>query len=195
MTQFAIPTSDIAQDGWAEGVGDLDADAFDELDEGIDGGTPDDDTTYWQSPNNPATGEAIRCAVGLAISGAALEDPGVNTGHVLKARCRKSAAGGRTLTVVVRLFEGVAQRASTVLIDISNAWTTISVTLTAAEADAIGDYTNLRIEVDPSTSGGGGARRLRCTAMEFEVPDLVLIGRGQVGGTQPYIEIPEVVSY
>lgn len=193
MTQFAIPTSDIAQDAWIEGVGDGDGDAFDELDEGIDGGTPDDDTTYWQSPSNPSTGDAIRCAVALKISGAALEDPGVNIGHILKARCRKDAAGGRTMDVVVRLFEGVTQRASASLANITDAWTTISVTLTAAEADAITDYTNLRIEVDPNSSPPGAARRLFCTAMEFEFPDLVPMG--QVGGTQPYIETPEVVSY
>ena len=193
MTQFAIPTSDIAQDAWTEGVGDGDGDAFDELDEGIDGGAPDDDTTYWQSPANPAAGEAIRCAVGLEISGAALEDPGVNIGHILKARCRKGAAAGRSVDVTVRLFEGATQRASTSLANITNAWTTISLILTAAEADAITDYTNLRIEVDPDSSPPGAMRNLFCTAMEFEFPDLVPMG--QVGGTQPYIETPEVVSY
>lgn len=163
MTQTAVPINDTLVGGWSEGAGDGGSDAFDELDETV--AAADDATTYWRSSNNPSS-DPIRCGV------TALVDPITKVGHVLKARCAKSGSGGRQIDIVVRLFEGAAQRAGASLSNISDAWQTISYTLSEAEANAIGDHGNLRIEVEANVSGGGAGRRLYCTAMELECPNV-----------------------
>jgi hypothetical protein len=79
-----------------------------------------------------------------------LEDPISSTGHVVRWRVGKSAAGGATLNVTVQLRQGyvsegtpgtlIASKGPTAVPD---AFTDDSLTLSGAEADSITDYTSL----------------------------------------------------
>lgn len=164
MAQYGVPISDFSIASWTQGAGDGDGDAFDELDEGINSGTPDDATTYWQSPGNPSA-QKIRCGI------TALTDPSSSVGHWLRARCKKSSATTGVIDVYVRLYEGATLRAETSLLDIGAVWQTIGYLLSGAQADAISNYSDLLIEVEANTPSTANGRRLHLTAMEFECPD------------------------
>lgn len=162
MVQLANPTFGASLGGWSEGAGDGDVDAWDELDEGF---PSDDATTYWSSPTN-ADNDALR--VGISP----VTDPGVSTGHLVRVRCRNGAGGSRQVDLTIRLFDVSVQICEdTSNTDIGTAWTTFTYNLTGAEADAIVNYNNLRIEVEIDTPGGGSGSNLDCSTMQFECPD------------------------
>lgn len=147
MAQFATPDADIVDGTW--------------LDEGgsavniFDGLTPDtpgsigagDDTDYVESVLAPVN-EAM--AVGLSN----IEDPQSSSGHIMRWRRGKNAAGGAQIDLTVQLRQGYVSEASQgTLINsfadtaIPDAFTTTSDTLSAGEADAITDYNDLQLRL------------------------------------------------
>lgn len=193
MAQFALPTSDVVlAAGWSQGAGDGDASAFNELDEGFgvgrgSGSGPDDVTTYWSHSSSINAGTDLR--TGLS----AVTDPVSSTGHVYRTRSRKSATAGKTLDITITLYQdivGVVATQTFTAVD-STTWTTRAGTLSAAEADAISGYANLRINTRPTWTGGGAARQCHETAHEFECPDAPAAERRSDGIMQPfYIAAP-----
>ena len=49
--QYAVPISDVDQGNWVHRSGDGSSSAFDELDEGLVTGSPDDSASYWEGPD------------------------------------------------------------------------------------------------------------------------------------------------
>jgi hypothetical protein len=70
----------------------------------------------------------------------------------------------------VQLFEGATQRATTGNQTSRGAWDTKTYTLTAGEADAIGNYGDLRFKI--ISSNLGGTEDMWVSWAEFEVPDV-----------------------
>lgn len=123
--QFARPVSDVSAGGWvASGGGSLYA-AIDE--------TPASDADYISTTN------ASVCEVALGT----LTDPTSGTGHIV--RYRLSADSGQ---VIVRLRQGTTTIASWTHSSPPTSLTLYEQTLAGAEADAITDYTALKIQFE-----------------------------------------------
>jgi hypothetical protein len=173
MAQYALPVLHDASEvktSWVQLAGDGDGYASDELDEGFGAGRgsgsgPDGATTAWQTDNTSNVTRTYECAL------ATIFDPEVSTGHIIRASVAKSATGGATLTGTLRLYQGVTQIAASAATAITaTAYSTISYTLSASEADAITDYSALRLRLTVVISTGT-ARRGRVSALELETPN------------------------
>lgn len=126
MAQFARPISDVSLGGWS-------GPAWSAIDEAV---ASDADST--SSPTAPSNAT-------LEVALGAVEDPQVSTGHVVRYRLQKDAANGAQINVTVALMQGAVQIASWSHTNIANGFTTITQTLTGPQADAISDYSNLRL--------------------------------------------------
>jgi hypothetical protein len=165
VTQYAVPVSDVSLGSWTEGVGDGNATAFEELDEGIFSSAYDGDATYWKSTTSR---DKIRCKLG------AVTDPTTDSSHKFSIVARRTSGNG---TVLFRLYQGSTLISSGSYIT-TTGYSTGTKTLSGAEADSITDYSDLRIEVEAPF----GTTEDRLTAMEFECPE-VAAGDGSGGGS------------
>ncbi|TWT49012.1 hypothetical protein KOR42_39280 [Thalassoglobus neptunius] len=158
MTQTARPTSDITVNDWTRQDG-----AGFSLYTTIDEVTPSD-SDYVQSS------DSVNDHCEFALD--ALDDPMVASGHVLRCRYKKSSSGGNSRDLRFALYQGATQIASRTDIAISDAWTTELLTLSAGEANAITDYSDLRVRLEAfGTVAGGSSRRVNVSAVWLEVPD------------------------
>jgi hypothetical protein len=130
--QSAGPSTDITTTGWTAtgGTGTL-ASAIDE--------TPADDADFITSPGNPSSSVA-ECKF------PSFTDPAFSTGHRLDYRVRVRNAG--SYTVVVAVYQSTTLIASTSHTSgLTSSFQDFTLTLSGAEADAITDYTDLRVRV------------------------------------------------
>lgn len=111
-------------------------------------------------------------------------DPGVNTGHIVRwaqaqaddnAGTIAPSSGGTPSQIDVLLYQGATLIATCLATTNTNEGSFLggSYTLSAAEADAITDYSDLRLHFDLNGSGGNPANR-RTAAIswaEMEIPD------------------------
>lgn len=159
MAQFARPDSDTTITGaWTNEVGGT-TNLFASIDE-----VASSDADYIESENNPD-------ATALYEAGLSnVTDPASSSSHIIRYRMGKNTTAGRTINVVVALYQGTTLIASWTHNNI-DALTSYSQTLTGTQADAISDYTNLRFRFNPTVSGGGGSRKARIAWIELEVPN------------------------
>lgn len=138
MAQFARPSADTDNTGaWVdEAAGSV------TIYDGIDETSPSD-VDYIESPANPSS-----AAYTTALT--TIEDPVSSTGHTVRIRYAKNAAGGGQINLTVQLRQGYVSEASQgtqiaqwTYTDISNTLTTAVETLSAGEADAITNYGSL----------------------------------------------------
>lgn len=154
-----------------------------------------DDADYIESPNNPS-GDIIRFGTVFLANrtGGTGADPGVDKSHRLIIRHQKNGAGGRTidLTWRVKKGDGTVIQSGTIA-DISDAWTTTRVFLTAANVATISDYTDLFLEIEANVSGTGAGRTARVSYIEIDVPDILPVAgdviRAEVTGQDPNIVV------
>ncbi len=146
MAQYATPDADIVDGTWVdEGAGTTN------IYDGIVPGTPGtigagDDSTYIVSVSNPSA-----AACGFSLSN--IEDPVSQTGHIMRWRRYKSAAGGGQIDLTVDLrkayvSEGTPGTSITSQSDTDLSETVATATpytLNSGEADSITDYTDLQI--------------------------------------------------
>lgn len=149
MPQYAVPDADIVDGNWLD-QGASNVDMYADIAPGTPGAIgAGDDGTYIESPLAP-TDEA--CAFNLSN----VTDPLSSSGHILRWRRGKSAAGGAQIDLIVDLRQGYVDEgtpgsklnnaAGTWQDDnIPDAFTTQTYTLLPAEADAITDYTDLQV--------------------------------------------------
>lgn len=133
MAQFARPASDITETGWTEDDGDV-LDQWAEIDEVVAS-----DTDYVKSPTPPGTNE-------YETKLSSVTDPVSSTGHIMRWRRRAPVGGGATINLTVRLLQLTTQIKSVADNTLPSAFTDTSATLSGAEADAITDYADLRLE-------------------------------------------------
>lgn len=141
MAQFGRPSTDTTRDNWEEDDGTTTA-IFDQIDESII-----DDADYIRTGLAPTNDVYV-------TKFTTLEDPISSTGHIIRYRYAKSAAGGAQIDITVELRQGyVNEGAQGTLIkqwvhtNVSETLTTAAQTLSGAEADAITDYTDLYLRV------------------------------------------------
>lgn len=157
MAQFARPDQDVADGAWTPVGGP--SDLFDCVDE-----SSPNDSDYMEDVANNTTAE-----LGLT----SVSDPGVGTGHIIRFRMQGNGGAGPE-RCNVQLFEGATLRADTGSQTSRGAWDTKVYTLTEAEADSIGAYTDLRFKVISSNLAGG--ETMWVSWAEFEVPDVAAGG-------------------
>ncbi len=140
MAQFARPDADLfVEAGYTDHLGGT-TNLFQTLDEV----TPSD-TDYVESPDVP-TADAYVCSLG------AVTDPALSTGHIVRYRYSKSAAGGDAINLDVELRQGYVNEgtpgtliASWSHVGITDTVTQADQTLTGPQADAITDYSDLAL--------------------------------------------------
>src|SRR3990170_7358280 len=157
MAQLARPDGDITNTGNG---------GFADIDE-----TTPSDSDFWWGDNNQADE--------LEVSLSNVTDPVSSSGHTFRYRIAKTNAGavdggGNAVTVTARLMQGTTQRATDTAKTATGDWTQYAYTLSGAEADAITDYADLRLEFVTSASGGSPANRRggAVSWAELEVPNV-----------------------
>jgi hypothetical protein len=141
MPQYGRPSADTLNEGWTEDDG-TNTTLFDQIDE-----ASADDADYVQSALAPSNDPYVFKPSGV-------EDPQSSTGHIVRYRYGKSAAGGAQIDITVQLRQGYVSEASPGTLiaqwthtNVSESWTTAAQTLSAGEANSITDYTDLYIRI------------------------------------------------
>jgi hypothetical protein len=152
MAQIARPTSDVSIGAWT-GDGGETTNLWDFLND-------NSDAEYIKSGANNTTAE-------FAID--SLEDPVSSGGHIIRFRMQGSGSGSPE-RCKVQLFEGAVEIADSGNQTSRGAWATKTYTLSTAQANSIGDYTDLRLKV--TSSNLGGTEDMWVAWCELEVPDV-----------------------
>lgn len=142
MPQFGRPSADTSIGTYTDQVGGT-TNIYTTIDE-----TSPSDADYIRSVAAPANAPYV-----TKLSN--VEDPVSSSGHVIRCRMAKDAAGGATINATVQLRQGyVSEGTPGTLIatipntsNISETFTDFTHTLSGAEADAISDYTSLFIRI------------------------------------------------
>ena len=142
MAQYGRPSTDTVNDGYTD-QGGGGATIYTTIDE-----TSPSDADYIRSVLTPTSDV-------YTTKFTSVEDPISSTGHVVRVRMAKSAAGGEQIDVVVQLRQGYVNEGSpgtliaTVanLTNISETWTTTTYNLSGGEADAITNYADLFLRI------------------------------------------------
>lgn len=144
--QFARPISDISKGGWTDTAGgDGDTVLYDEINE-----TSRSDINYARSAGLSLVTQTDTWTTGLS----SVIDPQESSGHIVSYVYRKSGGGSVTIDITARLMQGAAQIASWTHSNVGTAFTLAQQTLTGAQADAITDYSDLRLEFTGTYTAG-----------------------------------------
>lgn len=173
FNQYARPVNDITVGGFGS------TPLWSQLDEDIR-----NDTDYIQSsamtnvsgsttintPDGPETiyveGDSDSCQVKLT----SMIDPLSSTGHIVRYTIGKNSTGGRGITTTITLKQGATTIANWVHSNIAAGFVLYEQTLTAGQANAITDYTNLSLQISCSAAGGtSGTRYLQVSWVEMQV--------------------------
>jgi len=148
--QYARPDSDISTGSWTTAP----------LWQKIDEVTPND-ADYIQT----AATASSTAKVGLSN----VTDPQSSSGHIVRFRARQYNFGYNNMTVA--LYQGDTLIRSYTTPALTTSWTAYSFTLTAAEADSITDYTDLRLWFTAATISS--VIPIQVSWAELEVPAVV----------------------
>ena len=145
MSQFARPNADSYRSGWEEDDGST-TNLYDQIDEAVV-----DDDDYIRSPLAPSSAHT------MVFKLSSLNDPVSSSGHVLRYRYAKDASAGATVNLAVQIRQSWQSTSELGTLishathsDISHAVTDGTLSLSASEADAITDYTDLYVMLIPS---------------------------------------------
>ena len=158
MAQFGRPDGDISTGGWTPTP----------LNAEIDETVADDGTTEILSADDPVSDTS-------EVSLSTVTDPALSTGHILRFRHQHTTTGGGSapaMTLVGSLYQGTTLIAESSVAPAKGVWGTEALTLSGAEADAITDYTDLRVRLVANKTGGNRTFRIHVTWAELEVPDV-----------------------
>ncbi len=150
MPQFARPDSDVSKGSWDDPNGNNNDILYDDIDE-----ASASDSDYIETAVDADT-----CEIGLSN----VTDPVSSSDHTIRYRARR--VGGTPPTVTVKLFDGPTEIASHTSAGLGTAFADYSYTLTGAEANNIGDYTDLRLKFTTALFG----QSVDVSWAEFEVP-------------------------
>jgi hypothetical protein len=157
--QYGVPVSDVLKSSWTQGAGDSDGSAFDELDDGIASGTPDDATTYWTTSSGTGSSANLTCGI------TSLTDPGTDVGFRARWRVRHTNASETVHFVLFQGSSAILNKYAT--LDAANTWQTVEVGLKETTSANITDFTDLRMALHRINGSSG---TLDCSAMELELP-------------------------
>lgn len=139
MPQFGRPSADTNNPGGYTDQAGGSTNIYTAIDEATA-----DDADYIRSPQSPSNAVYVTKLSSLV-------DPNSSTGHIMRMRTSADLDNQQSIDFTLQLRQGYVSEASqgTLIATHTRAgvnstvWTTTSYTLTAAEADAITDYTNL----------------------------------------------------
>lgn len=154
MTQYLRPISTVSAGAWTASSTTLHGDT----DEGID--NADDAATYAQILNDNDDMELL-LAPGT--------DPVTDTLHVIQWRAKRAGTYFIPCASRVQLYQG-ATLIATGTGSHGDSYSTATYTLSSAEANAISDYTDLRVRV--RFTNNMGAAHMHLTAIEFDIPSV-----------------------
>jgi hypothetical protein len=137
VVRILRPIEDISMGGWQSTP----------LYEHLNDSAEPNDSDYIISPYNPGQDDIAEVKLGSTT------DPSISTGHKIVFRYKKNIAGTPFINLTVSLVQGTTVIGSTMLEDIGDDWVTGEYTLTESEADAITDYTDLRIRFQATFIG------------------------------------------
>lgn len=149
MSQFGRPDSDVTKGAWTASSG---TDLYPMLDE-----VSPDSADYIILTNQTSN----TCEVGLTN----VTDPVSSSNHVVRVRGRRVG----TVTLTAYLYQGTTQ-ICTFSLTLGTTDATTEYTLSGAEADAITDYSDLRIRLTGTASNA--ARFIYIVWAELDVPDV-----------------------
>lgn len=139
FAQFGRPSADTFIGTWTDDGGGT-TNIYTTIDE-----TSASDVDYIESVQAPSSTPYVTALT-------TLEDPVSSTGHIVRVRYGKDAAGGSQINLDVELRQGYVNEgtpgtliASWSYTDISDTLTTASETLTGPQADSITDYSDLAL--------------------------------------------------
>ena len=142
MSQFARPDADITDGAWLNEAASA-TDMYQSIDEDV---SSPNDSDYVESEAGPSSSPVV-------FNLSAITDPVSSSGHVMRWR-RSKSGGGATLNLTVELRQGYVNEGSPGTLiktvsdsDIPNGFATTTATLSAGEADAITDYSDLQVRI------------------------------------------------
>ena len=157
--QYARPSLDVSaggSSGWYESAGSTQTNIYTAIDE-----VTYSDTDYiYSSANQLSTSE---------IQLSSITDPETSSGHTIRVRALRTITN-KNYTLTVNLMEGATQRATYSIVNPTTGFLEYSYPLSAAEADSITDYSNLRLQFNVTVAAGGGGI-MQVSWASFEVPD------------------------
>lgn len=162
MSQFARPASDISRTNITSNPSAYMYACLNET-------TADDATSYVKMSSGYSTG-SFEVKLGSGIT-----DPGVGTGHYVRVRHYKESTTGAATTVTLK--QGSTTIASWTLTEPSSYYTA-ELSLTEAQANAITDYTDLRVYCSLACST---TKNVYVTWIEFECPDVPVAAGLEMG--------------
>lgn len=134
MPQFARPSADTVRTAWTDQAGGTTT-IYTTIDE-----TAASDADYIKTATPPGANEFETLLTSVT-------DPVSSTGHIMRWRRRKQpASGSATINLTVRLLQTSTQITSQADNGLPGVFTDTSYTLSGAEADAITNYADLRLE-------------------------------------------------
>jgi len=161
-TQFARPDQDISKDNWDDAAGgDNDNILYDEINE-----STQNDANYSTSGALSLLDTTETWEVGLSN----VVDPQSSSNHIVRYTYGKDSSGGNVINLTVLLMQGTTQIASWSHSNIGTGFTLATQTLSAAQADSITNYSDLRLRFTATYSSGIIARSAQISWAELEVP-------------------------
>ena len=148
MAQISKPDADITDGGWIRSDNGTNTNLYQLVSDGT--------TTYIY---DSSFGSPSPCTLGLEN----LTDPSSASDHTISVSGRYQSSSSN---IIFQLFEGATFRGGATG-TLTNSFANYSYTLTSAEADAISDYTNLRIKLSASQ----GFSQVQISHAQFSVPD------------------------
>jgi len=158
MAQTARPISDISAGSWTdEGGVDNDGNLYTSLDET----SQDGDSSYVSGGDGAGDFE---------VKLGSMNDPGSSVDHTVYVWA-KAVGSGPSERASIALYQGATKIANIAVNQIISRtdYTLYSSTLSSADADAITNYTDLRVRVTENNIGSG--EEVRVTQIYMEVPD------------------------
>lgn len=146
MTQYARPDSDVSDGSFLNASGN-NTNLYQSIDE-----SSASDSDYVISTDSGYSADNM--TVGLSN----VTDPENAANHVVRYRAKGDAGmgmGGSVPSLTVALLEGTTQRASSTNGSVATSFTDYNFSLSTSEANAISDYTDLRLKFTRAAAGSG----------------------------------------
>ena len=144
MTQYARPDSDVSDGSFLNASGN-NTNLYQSIDE-----SSASDSDYVISTDSSYAADNM--TVGLSN----VTDPENAANHVVRYRATGSGGmGGSVPSLTVALLEGSTQRASSTNSSVATSFTDYNFSLSTSEANAISDYTDLRLKFTRAAAGSG----------------------------------------
>ena len=161
MTQYARPDSDVSDGSWVNQAG-----SNTNLYQSIDEADGENDSDYVISTDSSSSSDTME--VGLSD----ISDPQSSSSHIVRYRAKGSDPSGfygiPSLTVSLR--QGSTQIATATNSSLTTSFADYNFTLSSSEANAITDYSDLRLRFVRASGGSASETNLVSEAW-FETPD------------------------